>query len=110
MTKSKRRDIIKQKLVLSNQKTAFEYIEKEIPGIDPPSYKKQCGICKLTKQEHCEEITKYLCMMDYYTFEMQGAVLDWTKTLGYGNDECNFHLMSKERAKELGFVKSPDAK
>jgi hypothetical protein len=71
---------------------------------------KQCGICKLTKQEHCEEITKYLCMMDYYTFEMQGAVLDRTKTLGYGDDECNFHLMSKERAKEIGFVRSPNAK
>ena len=71
---------------------------------------KQCGICKLTKQEHCEEITKHLCMMDYYTFEMQGAVLDRTKTLGYGDDECNFHLMSRERAEELGFVKSPDAK
>lgn len=71
---------------------------------------KQCGICKLTAQEHCEEITKYLCMMDYYTFEMQGAVLDRTKTLGYGDDECNFHLMSRERAEEIGFVKSPDAK
>lgn len=71
---------------------------------------RQCGICKLTHQEHCEEITKYLCMMDYYTFEMQGAVLDRTKTLGYGDDECNFHLMSKARAEEIGFVQSPDAK
>ena len=71
---------------------------------------KQCGICKLTEQEHCREITKHLCMMDYYTFEMQGAVLDRTKTIGYGDDECNFHLMSKERAEEIGFVKSPDAK
>jgi len=71
---------------------------------------KQCGICKLTKQENCEEITKYLCMMDYYTFEMQGAVLDRTKTLGYGDDECNFHLMSKKRAEEIGFKQSPNAK
>ena len=71
---------------------------------------KQCGICKLTRQEQCEEITRYLCMMDYYTFEMQGAVLDRTKTLGYGDDECNFHLMSKARAQEIGFVISPDAK
>ena len=55
-------------------------------------------------------VTLHLCMMDYYTFEMQGAVLDRTKTLGYGDDECNFNLMSKERAKEIGFVKSPDAK
>ncbi len=71
---------------------------------------KQCGICKLTKQEHCEGLTKHLCMMDYYTFEMQGAVLDRTKTLGYGDDECNFHLMSRARAEELGFTRGPDAK
>jgi hypothetical protein len=87
------------------------YYFETVPGKDEYYIThKQCGICKLTKQEHCEEITKYLCMMDYYTFEMQGAVLDRTKTLGYGDDECNFHLMSKERAKEIGFVKSPDAK
>ena len=88
----------------------FYYFET-VPGKDEYYIThKQCGICKLTKQEHCEEITKYLCMMDYYTFEMQGAVLDRTKTLGYGDDECNFHLMSKERADEIGFVKSEDAK
>ena len=88
----------------------FYYFET-VPGKDEYFIThKQCGICKLTAQEHCSQITKYLCMMDYYTFEMQGAVLDRTKTLGYGDDECNFHLMSKERANELGFVKSPDAK
>ena len=88
----------------------FYYFET-VPGKDEYYIThKQCGICKLTKQEHCEEITKYLCMMDYYTFEMQGAVLDRTKTLGYGDDECNFHLMSRERADETGFVKSADAK
>jgi len=88
----------------------FYYFET-VPGKDEYYIThKQCGICKLTKQERCEEITRHLCMMDYYTFEMQGAVLDRTKTLGYGDDECNFHLMSRERADELGFVKSPNAK
>ena len=87
------------------------YYFKTVPGKDEYYIiHKQCGICKLTKQEHCEEITKHLCMMDYYTFEMQGAVLDRTKTLGYGDDECNFHLMSRERAEELGFKPGPDAK
>ena len=71
---------------------------------------KQCGICKLCAQEGCEDIARYLCAMDYYTFELQGAVLDRAKTLGYGDDECNFHLMSAERAATLGFVKSADAK
>lgn len=87
----------------------FYYFET-VPGKDEYYIThKQCGICKLTKQENCENITKYLCMMDYYTFEMQGAILDRTKTLGYGDDECNFHLMSKDRAEEIGFVQSPDA-
>jgi hypothetical protein len=71
---------------------------------------KQCGICKLCEQEGVGHITRHLCAMDYYTFEMQGAVLDRTKTLGYGDDECNFHLMSAERAAQVGFVRSPDAK
>ena len=87
------------------------YYFKTVPGKDEYYIThKQCGICKLTKQEHCEGLTKHLCMMDYYTFEMQGAVLDRTKTLGFGDDECNFHLMSRARAEELGFTPGPDAK
>lgn len=87
------------------------YYFEAVPGKDEYYIThKQCGICKLTKQEECEEITKYLCAMDYYTLEMQGAVLDRTKTLGSGDDECNFHVMSRERAKEIGFVPGPEAK
>ncbi|MDO5063035.1 MAG: L-2-amino-thiazoline-4-carboxylic acid hydrolase [Peptostreptococcaceae bacterium] len=71
---------------------------------------KECAICKLAKREGCEEVTHLLCKMDYYAFDLQGAVLDRTKTLGAGDDECNFHVMSKERAKEIGFVQSPNAK
>lgn len=87
------------------------YYFKNVPGKNEYYIThKECGICKLTEREGCREITKHLCMMDYYTFEMQDAVLDRTKTLGYGDDECDFHLMSKSRAEELGFVQSPDAK
>ena len=94
----------------SNQVNWFYYFEN-VPGKEEYYIThKQCGICKLTAQEHCEEITKYLCMMDYYTFEMQGAVLDRTKTLSFGDDECNFHVMSRARADAIGFVQSPDAK
>ena len=87
------------------------YYFETVPGKDEYYIThKECGICKLTEREHCSEIAKYLCMMDYYTFEMQDAVLDRTKTLGYGDDECNFHLMSRKRAEEIGFAKSPNAK
>lgn len=88
----------------------YYYFEK-VPGKD--EYRithRQCGICKLTRQEGCEEITRHLCAMDYYSYELQGAVLDRTKTLGYGDDECNFHVMSKERAEELGFIRSKNAR
>lgn len=71
---------------------------------------KECAICKLAKREGCEEVMPLLCVMDYYAFDLQGAVLDRTKTLGAGDDECNFHVMSKERAEELGFVPGPNAK
>ena len=88
----------------------YWYFEK-VPGKDEYYIThKQCGICKLAQQEGASHIMRHLCAMDYYTFEMQGAVLDRTKTLGYGDDECNFHLMSTERAAEVGFVRSPDAK
>ena len=88
----------------------YWYFE-DVPGKDEYYIThKQCGICKLCAQEGCADITRYLCAMDYYTFELQGAVLDRTKTLGYGDDECNFHLMSRERAAEIGFVPSPDAR
>ena len=43
------------------------YYFETVPGKDEYYIThKQCGICKLTEQEHCAEITKYLCMMDYY--------------------------------------------
>ena len=64
----------------------FYYFET-VPGKDEYFIThKQCGICKLTRQEHCEEIAKHLCMMDYYTFEMQGAVLDRTKIIHRRSD------------------------
>ena len=87
------------------------YFFETVPGKDEYYIThKQCGICKLTKQEGCEEITRHLCAMDYYSYELQGAVLDRTKTLGYGDDECNFHVMSRERAEEIGFVKNKSAR
>ena len=52
--------------------------------------------------------TPYETRMDCMTPLL--PVPDRTKTLGFGDDECNFHLMSRARAVELGFVPGPDAK
>ncbi len=70
----------------------------------------ECGICKLAKQEDVFQLVKYMCKMDYPSFEFKNAVLDRTKTLGFEDDCCNFHIMSKEKADEVGFVMSEHAK
>ncbi len=69
-----------------------------------------CGLCKLAAQEEVMPLVKHLCKLDYPMFGYQGVVLDRTKTLGFGDDQCNFHVMTKEKAEEVGFVKGPDAK
>ncbi len=71
---------------------------------------KACGICKMARQEGVFHLAKYLCKMDYYTFAYKGVVLARTKTLAYGDDHCNFHIMKKEKAKALGYQKGADAK
>ncbi len=71
------------KLAFAN--TAFAYMEKAFPEMDMGDYRKRV-------------------LKEYR------AIVERTKTLGYGDDECNFHLMSRARAEELGFMPGPDAK
>ncbi len=70
----------------------------------------ECGVCKIARQEGVFHLVKYMCVMDYPSYEYQGVVLDRTKTIGYGDDCCNFHVMTKEKANSVGFVKGKDAK
>lgn len=88
----------------------FFYFERVLGKDEYFVTRKQCAFCKLTKQESCEEVTKYLCEMDLLCLRIARAVLDRTKALDYGGDECNFHVMSPKYAKEIGFVQSPDAR
>ncbi len=70
----------------------------------------QCALCKIGKDEGVFNIIKYLCKIDYYMFKHKNVILDRTKTLAYGDDCCNFHVMSKKRAKEINFTPSKDLK
>ncbi len=70
----------------------------------------KCGLCSLGKQEGLSHLIKYLCGIDYAIFKHQGLVLDRTKTLAYGDEHCNFHIMTQEKAEEIGFKKSKDSK
>ncbi len=71
---------------------------------------KECAICKICKKEGVFHLVKYMCKTDYPSFEYKGVILDRTKTLGFEDEECNFHVMTKERAKELHYVRGEDAK
>ncbi len=70
----------------------------------------ECGICKIAKQENVFHLVPYLCSMDYPMFNYKGEVLERTKTLGYGDDCCNFHVMSRKKAESIGFVRGDNAR
>lgn len=70
----------------------------------------ECGVCKLATQEGVGNIVRYMCKMDYAAYELEGVVLDRTKTIGWKDECCNFHVMTKECAERQHFVQGPDAR
>ncbi len=70
----------------------------------------QCALCKIGKKEGVFNIIKYLCKLDYYMFKHKNVVLNRTKTLAYGDECCNFHVMSQQRAKEINYTPSKNLK
>jgi hypothetical protein len=55
----------------------------------------QCGVCELAKQEGCFHVAKYLCKIDFITYDLMGANLDRTMTLADGDAVCDFHVTRK---------------
>lgn len=56
----------------------------------------ECGICKLYESENAREFTPFLCDIDYITFGAFGIDLHRTKTLGKGDDLCDFRFMMEK--------------
>ena len=52
----------------------------------------ECGICKLGKRENCFEFVPCLCNTDERSYRLDGGVLHRTKTLGNGDECCDFHV------------------
>lgn len=52
----------------------------------------ECGICKLGKRENCFEFVQCLCNMDERNYRNEGGQLQRTKTLGQGDECCDFHV------------------
>ena len=53
---------------------------------------RECGACKLCKDEGRPELAKYLCSLDFAISEIIGVKLDRTKTLAEGDDCCDFRF------------------
>ena len=56
---------------------------------------RECGVCKIAKQEDLMFLTPHMYIMDYPTIEYKGGKLIRTKTLGNGDDCCDFHVVKE---------------
>jgi hypothetical protein len=52
----------------------------------------ECGIVKFLHAQGADELTPYLCHLDYVMAEAAGAGLTRTKTLAWGCDRCDFRF------------------
>ncbi|MCR5490871.1 MAG: L-2-amino-thiazoline-4-carboxylic acid hydrolase [Bacilli bacterium] len=57
---------------------------------------RECGICKLAKQENLSFLVKHMCLMDYPAIEYMKGKLLRSKTLGKGDECCDFHVVKAE--------------
>jgi len=57
----------------------------------------KCAICLMAQRENCFEIMKYLCTTDYAQQAAMGNTLIRTKTIGNGDDICDFHIIGGKK-------------
>ncbi len=53
----------------------------------------RCAICEMARRENCFHLMKYLCTTDYAQQELMGNTLIRTKTIGSGDEICDFHII-----------------
>ena len=76
-----------------NWKYTFSY-NMEIPECRI-TYTK-CAICEMAKRENCFHLVRYMCTTDYASQELMGNTLIRTKTLGNGDECCDFHIIGRK--------------
>ncbi len=55
----------------------------------------ECAICKMAHREGCAHLMRYACTLDYVSQEFMGNKLVRTKTIGNGDDICDFNIIGK---------------
>lgn len=77
---------------------AFDWRYTFIPGKDLSEFGvhySECGICKLCQAEDCFEIARQMCKLDYVMVKSMRAELTRTKTIGNGDEICDFTYRRK---------------
>lgn len=108
--KFQKKKILKDKISNEISDSEFNWNTETILGKDKDQYTinyHKCGLCALVKNEQCEKLLPYMCVLDYILFEQMGAVLTRTKTLANGDELCDFHICKKGSKwdKEINKVK-----
>lgn len=93
--------MMRQKTIAAERSQKREYstdwvFTHEIKGPDEHiTTFRQCAICELGKREDCFALVKYICKIDFITYDQMGANLIRTQTLADGDDVCEFHVVKK---------------
>ena len=53
----------------------------------------RCAICEMARRENCFHLMKYLCTTDFAQQKLMGNTLIRTKTIGNGDEICDFHII-----------------
>lgn len=89
------------KAMAETQKRKYSegFVNIPIPGTDGNFYFGQdvleCAICKFYKKQGAEKYVPYICLGDYPMFQRMGVMFYRTKTLGNGDDVCDFRVVKK---------------
>ena len=57
---------------------------------------RECGVCKLCRDEGCPDLAKYLCRLDFMLVELIGIHLERTMTLAEGCEKCDFRFSEQK--------------
>ena len=57
----------------------------------------RCAICEMARREGCFHLMRHLCVTDFAQQELMGNTLVRTRTIGNGDELCDFHIIGKRR-------------
>jgi len=74
----------------------FSFVEGDGKEFDFGFDYTECGICKFYKSQGAEELTPYLCLLDYPKYKALGIQLTRTKTIADGAGICDFRFKKSQ--------------